>query len=172
MKKLFTIAIIMVATLTTSNLFAQSGFKLGLAAEGALPMGALKTSYTVGGGLTIRAAFGLDETSAITLTSGAMAFLPKDLSNLGVDSKAQLNIPIKAGYKYMLSSNFYAIGEAGMSIIRSYYSDSNGDLQSVSGSEFTYAPGVGVQLGGFDASVRYEGYSGAGFLGLRVGFNF
>jgi hypothetical protein len=171
MKKLFTIAIIMVVTFATSNLFAQAGFKIGLAAEGALPVGNLKTLYNVGGGLTVRAAYGLDEISAITLTTGAIAFLPKDLGG-GIDTKAQLNIPIKAGYKYMLSSNLYAIGEAGMSIIRSYYSDANGDLQSVSGSEFTYAPGVGVQLGGFDASVRYEGYSGAGFVGLRVGFNF
>lgn len=172
MKKLFTIAFIMVATLTTSNLFAQAGFKLGLAAEGALPLGTLKSAYNVGAGLTIRAAFGLDEKSAITLTSGAIAFLPKDLSNVDLDTKAQLNIPVKAGYKYMLSSNLYAIGEAGMTIVRSYFGDENGDLQSVSSSHFTYSPGIGVQLGGFDASIRYEGYQSQSFMGLRVGFNF
>ncbi|MBD1385222.1 hypothetical protein IDJ75_08015 [Mucilaginibacter rigui] len=170
MKKIVTIAIIILAGFATRS-HAQ-GFKLGLGVEGALPVGALKSAYNVGAGLTIRAAFGIDDASAVTLTSGAIAFLPKDLSNLGIDTKAQLNIPVKAGYKYKFGGNFYGIAEAGATIVRSYYSDSNGDLQSVGSTHFTYAPGVGVELGGFDASIRYEGYQGAGFMGLRVGFNF
>lgn len=170
MKKLFTIAFIILAGFATKS-HAQ-GFKLGLGVEGALPVGALKSAYNVGAGLTVRAAFSLDASSAITLTTGAIAFLPKDLSNLGLDTKAQLNIPVKAGYKYNVGGPVYVIGEAGATIVRSYYSDSNGDLQSVGGTHFTYAPGVGVNLGGFDASLRYEGYQGAGFIGLRLGFNF
>jgi len=53
-----------------------------------------------------------------------------------------------------------------------YYKDVNNHLAHVSGNSFTYAPGIGVLLGGFDASLRYEGYTHAGFIGLRLGFFF
>jgi hypothetical protein len=173
MKRIFTMALVVLAALLASKVYAQDvkKFTLGIAAEGALPLGNLNTVYSVGGGATLRAAFGLDESSALTLTTGALAFIPKDMN--GVDLKAQINIPVKAGYKYFLSGNFYGIAEAGFSFIKTYVPNYGGSgTTSVSNTEFTYAPGVGVQLGTFDASLRYEGYSGAGFLGLRAGFNF
>ncbi|RCH55675.1 hypothetical protein DJ568_07245 [Mucilaginibacter hurinus] len=176
MKKIFTLAIVSLAALLSSNAYAQDvkKFTIGIGLEGALPVGGLKNAYSVGAGATVRAAFGVTDNSAVTLTSGAIAFIPKDLSIGGqnVDLKAQINIPVKAGYKYFFSDNFYGIGEAGMSFIKTYVPNGAGGTTSVSGSEFTYAPGVGAQFGGFDASLRYEGYSGAGFLGLRLGFNF
>lgn len=171
MKKIFTIAFIILAGFAAKS-HAQ-GFKLGLGAEGALPLGDMKNAYNVGAGLTIRAGFGLPGAGDVTLTSGAIAFLPKDISTgLGIDSKAQLNIPVKAGYRQKVAGPLYLMGEAGVTIIRSYFSDASGDLQSVGTSKFTYAPSVGVMLGGFDASVRYEGYEGQKFVALRVGFNF
>ncbi|MEB0260895.1 hypothetical protein [Mucilaginibacter sp. 10I4] len=170
MKKIFTIAFIILAGFATKS-HAQ-GFKLGLGLEGALPLGSLKDYYNVGAGLTIRGAIGIDASSAVTITTGAIAFIPKDLSNVGLDTKAQLNIPIKAGYKYKFGGPFYGIAEAGATIVRSYFSDANGNLQSIGSTHFTYAPGIGVDLGGFDASIRYEGYQGQGFMGLRIGFNF
>ncbi|MEO6150129.1 MAG: hypothetical protein ABIN95_04685 [Mucilaginibacter sp.] len=178
MKKTFTMAIVMLAVLLTANVYAQDvkKFQLGIGLEGALPIGNLKNSYSVGAGATIRAAFGISDNSAVTLTTGAIAFIPKDL-NIGgtsVDLKAQINIPVKAGYKYFFSDKFYGIGEAGMTFAKTYLPNygAGGGTVSVSSSSFTYAPGIGVQLGGFDASLRYEGYSGAGFIGLRAGFNF
>jgi hypothetical protein len=175
MKKVFTIMVVMAVALGVTKAQAQDSdykkFSLGLGLEGALPTGGLKSLYNVGAGATVRAAIGLDKASAVTLTTGVVAFIPKDLGS-GIDVKAQINIPIKAGYRYMLSDSFYGIGEAGVSIIKSYYNNGSSTLQSVSSSEFTYAPGIGVLLGGFDASLRYEGYSSAGFLGLRVGFTF
>lgn len=170
MKKILTIAFIILAGFATKS-HAQ-GFKLGLGLEGALPLGSLKDYYNVGGGLTIRGAIGIDASSAVTITTGAIVFIPKDLSNIGLDTKAQLNIPLKAGYKYNVGGPVYVIGELGATMVRSYYSDANGDLQSVGSTHFTYAPGVGVNLGGFDASLRYEGYQGQSFMGLRLGFNF
>jgi hypothetical protein len=175
MKKISTLVIIMLVALTTSKLYAQKGddykkFSLGLGLEGALPLTGLNNAYSAGGGLTLRGTIGLDNTSAVTITTGAIAFIPKSFA--GVDLKAAINIPVKAGYKYMLSSNFYAIGEAGMTFAKVYASAGNGQTFSATSSSFTYAPGIGVQFGGFDTSIRYEGYSGSGFLGLRVGFNF
>ncbi len=109
---------------------------------------------------------------AVTGTTGVMAFVPEKIT--GVNTKAQLNIPIKAGYKYMLTSKVYALGEVGTTIVKSYYPTVTGTtttLNSVSSNAFTYSVGIGVHVG-VDASLRYEGYSNGGFLGLRLGFNF
>ncbi len=174
MKKNFTMAVIALGVLFTSAVNAQDVKKIaiGIGVEGALPVGGLKAGYNVGAGATVRAALGVTKASAVTLTTGALAFIPKDLGG-NIDTKAQLIIPVKAGYKYFLNDNFYGIAEAGMSFVKAYYPNPNGSgVLSASSSEFTYAPGVGVQLGSFDASLRYEGYSGAGFIGLRAGFNF
>jgi hypothetical protein len=173
MKKLFTLVIVMLVALTSSKLYAQSSdksFSLGIGLEGALPVSGFSSVYSVGGGATLRAAFSLDKASAITLTSGVIAFAPK--SSAGTGLKAQINIPVKGGYRYMFSDNVYGIGEAGITFAKIYASNGQGGSISATGSEFTYAPGIGVLLGGFDASIRYEGYSSSGFIGLRVGFNF
>ena len=145
--------------------------RIGLGLEGALPSGGLKTMYNYGGGASFRVAVAFSEKSAVTATTGAIAFIPKDLAG-GVDMKAQINIPIKAGYKYMLSNKVYALGEAGTSIVKSYAVDGAGNVYSANGSAFTYAASIGAHALGLDTSLRYEGYSGAGFLGLRLGFNF
>lgn len=165
----------MLVALATTKMFAQEkGYKkvrIGLGLEGALPVGATASAYNVGAGATFRAIVALDETSAVTGTIGAMAFIPKSIS--GVNTKAQLNIPIKLGYQYMLTKTVYGLGEAGFTNAKVYYpSSSSTTLASVSSTSFTYSVGVGVHLGGFDPSIRYEGYSSSGFIGLRVGFNF
>lgn len=174
MKTKFTIMLLMMIALGTTKMFAQSDYKkvrIGLGLEGALPVGATANAYNVGAGATFRVAIALNETSAFTGTTGVIAFIPKSMT--GVNTKAQLNIPIKAGYKHMLGETLYGLGEAGITMARTYIpSTGSGSLSSVSSSEFTYSVGVGAHLGGFDPSLRYEGYSGSGFIGLRIGFNF
>ncbi|MFD2143921.1 hypothetical protein [Mucilaginibacter antarcticus] len=164
----------MLLALASTKMFAQDkGLTVGLGLEGGLPIGSFANGYNFGGGATLRLAYNLDETSAITATTGAIAFLPKKVT--GVDMKAQLNIPIKVGYKYMLSDVIYGLGESGFTIARVYMptiTGTTGGVTSVSSTQFTYSVGVGAKLGAFDPSIRYEGYSGTGFLGLRLGFNF
>jgi hypothetical protein len=173
MKKVFTLVIVMLVALTSSKVFAQSGdkkFSLGIALEGALPVSGFSSIYSVGGGATLRAAISLDKSSAVTATSGVIVFAPK--SSAGSGLKAQINVPVKAGFRYMFTDNVYGIGEAGITFAKIYASNGQGGTVSGNSTEFTYAPGIGVLLGSFDASIRYEGYTGSGFLGLRVGFNF
>ncbi|MFD0795110.1 outer membrane beta-barrel protein [Mucilaginibacter litoreus] len=169
MKKFLTIAvIILLGGAVQSN--AQS-FKMGLGIEGALPVGTFKEAYNFGGGLTLRAGFGIKPTGMVTLTAGAIGFIPKDLESDYEDIQAQLNIPIKAGYKYMVTPHFYVIGEAGVTIIKTFYEDGEEEgIGSGSTSKFTYAPGIGVKFGAIDLSARYEGYDHGGFMGLRLGF--
>lgn len=174
MKKVFTLVIVMLVALTSSKLFAQSSdykkFSLGIGLEGALPVSGFSSVYSVGGGATLRAAIGIDKTSAVTITSGVIVFAPK--GSLGPNLKAQVNIPVKGGFRYMFSDNFYGIGEAGVTFAKVYASNGQGGTVSATGTEFTYAPGIGLMLGAFDVSVRYEGYSSSGFAAARVGFNF
>jgi hypothetical protein len=171
---------LLITTLLTATLFifcadanAQGKkFKVGLGLEAALPIGNLGDVYSVGGGLSLRFLYKITPQFGATFTTGAIAFAPKDLNNINVDSKATVNIPYKIGGRYKFTNKFYGIMEAGITHSITFYNDANNDLQHASGNSFTYAPGVGILLGGFDASLRYEGYENAGFLGLRLGFFF
>ena len=173
MKKNFTLAAMLFLCIIAVSASAQeksaNKFRIGLGAEGALPVN--NNGYNVGAGATFRVGIPISESGSVTGTTGVMAFIPKSIS--GVNTKAQLNIPIKAGYQHMLSSTIYGLGEAGFTIAKVYYpSTSSGSLASVSNTSFTYSFGVGAHLGAFDPSIRYEGYTGSGFIGLRLGFNF
>ena len=147
-------------------------FKIGLGLEGALPIGIMGDVYSFGGGLSLRFLYKITPEFGATFTTGGIAFVPKDISNLNDNSKATLNIPFKLGGRYKFTDKFYGIMEAGVTHSIVYYKDTNDNLAHISGNSFTYAPGVGVLLGGFDASLRYEGYKDAGFMGLRLGFFF
>jgi hypothetical protein len=147
-------------------------FKIGLGLEAALPVGIMGDAYSFGGGLTLRFLYKITPEFGATFTTGGIAFVPKDLKNLNDNSKATVNIPFKLGGRYKFTNKFYGIMEAGVTHSIVYYKDVNDNLAHLSGNSFTYAPGVGVLLGGFDASLRYEGYKNAGFMGLRLGFFF
>lgn len=162
--------------LAGTSLKAQdvSGFKFGIGLEGALPTNGL-AGYDFGGGATLRFSKGVAPSFDVTFTPGLMAFVPKDLSNPSIDTKAALFIPLKLGGRYMLSKNFYLMGEAGLTIIKTYLpkaSGSSGSFTSVNSNSFTYAPSIGARFGGLDIGVRYEGLDGAGFAGLRLGYDF
>lgn len=146
-------------------------FRIGIGLEGNLPGANLKDAYSFGTGLTLRAQYNVTEQIGITLTSGAIAFIPKDIS--GSSAKAALDIPVKIGGKYLFSRYFYAMGELGISSIRVFYKDVNDKIQHTpASSSFTYAPGIGIQLGFVDIGLRYEAFKDANFIGARVGINF
>jgi len=144
-------------------------FKVGLGLEAALPVGNLNNAYSVGAGLTLRFLYKITPEFGATFTTGGIAFIPKSINK---NAKASLNIPIKIGGRYKFTDKFYGIMEVGSTHSIVYYKGIDNNLAHTSGNSFTYAPGVGLLLGGFDVSLRYEGYSSAGFIGLRMGFFF
>ncbi|CAN5315249.1 hypothetical protein BH09BAC2_BH09BAC2_06140 [soil metagenome] len=176
MKKLIAICFVTFSFFLAPHADAQlKKFRIGLGLEAALPVSNLD-AYSVGGGLTIRAEVRVMNKLAVTLTSGAMAFQSKDYSG-AYKQVALLNIPIKAGAKYTIVNHFYGMMELGVTQSSRYYKNATNDVEHVSeGSSFTYAPGLGLQLAGFDLGLRYEGFSknnvSAGFLGFRAGFSF
>jgi hypothetical protein len=172
---LFTVLPICLMVLCFNTAKAQKEtktFSVGFGLEAGLPLGDIKDAYDFAGGITIRFSYHVGPGFA-TLTSGAIAFLPK--SGLGNSTKASIQIPVKAGYKYMFHKPFFVMGELGYSSIK-VYSGNNGSLISNTFGGFTYAPSVGVNFKSFEAAIKYEAVSVSGgtfsTVGLRLGFNF
>ncbi|MDQ2862604.1 MAG: hypothetical protein M3R50_02955, partial [Bacteroidota bacterium] len=163
MKHLIKSTLIVILVIASVGAKAQEKkFKVGLGLEAALPVGNLGTAYSLGAGLSLRFLYKITPQFGATFTTGAIAFIPK--GGIDKNSKATINIPFKVGGRYKFTDKFYGIMEIGETHSIVYY-DSNNSVGHVSGNSFTYAPGIGVLLGGFDASLRYEGYQSGGFVG-------
>ena len=148
-------------------------WSIGFGLEGGAPVGDTKDSYNFTGGLTVRFSYKAGPGFA-TFTTGAVVFYPKKVQ--GEQTKAGLQIPFKAGYKYIFLKHLFVMGELGYSSFRYYYEGTNSNLISSSTGGFTYAPTFGVQFGFFEAGIKYEGIAVSGGtlsdIGLRLGFNF
>ena len=176
MKQCFAIlfcSALLLAGLSSGAQKLSKKWSIGFGLEGGAPLGDAKTSYNFTGGLTLRFSYKAGPGFA-TFTTGGVVFAPKDIK--GTDVKAGLQIPFKAGYKYIIGDHFFVMGELGYSAFRYYYKDGNGNLVSASTGGFTYAPTVGAQFGVFEVGIRYEGIAISGGtlsdVGLRLGFNF
>lgn len=177
MKKNYLAAIFVLCTIALSFNTAtaqkdKKPFSVGFGFEAGKPLSNASASYKSVIGITIRFAYHTGP-GFLTLTTGGAAWLPK--SGLGKSTKASLQIPVKAGYKYVFHKPFFVMGELGYSSFKVYYS-SNGSVASNSAGGFTYAPTVGVNFQSFEAGIKYEAtsISGGNFsnIGLRLGFNF
>lgn len=186
MKNLSFYITFLLAFFVIPSAIAQNKFALNLGFEGALPMSSgYKTMYMAAGGASIRAQYNVSDNIGVTLSSGALAFIPKEIGNLGggggntpTKFNAMLSIPIKVGGKYYLTKGFYGMVEVGTVINRIISANTSGGNPTVglggSFSALSYAPGIGVQFGGFDLGVRYETFSKGGaesFMAARLGFN-
>ncbi len=148
-------------------------FSAGFGLEAGAPIGDANTAYHFTGGITIRFSYHVGP-GFVTLTSGAVAYVPKSFQ--GKSTKASLQIPVKAGYKYIFHKPFFVMGEVGYSSFKVYYDGGNGNIASTSSGGFTYAPTVGVTFNAFEAGIKYEATSVSGGtfsnVSLRLGFNF
>ncbi len=180
MKKLIVICCAVVSFASSISLNAQTtysprGFNYGIGLELALPSRGFDVAYHGGVGASARISKGLTENWDVTLTGGAIAFFTKSFGN-SVANKNSIFIPIKAGGRFWLSENVYAMGELGLTVLRSYtpnnLGSSNSTYQYVNKQYFTYGPSIGANFNGFDIGLRYENLHGSGFVGLRAGYEF
>ena len=148
-------------------------FSFGFGLEAGLPLGNATNAYQFTGGLDIRLSYRVGP-GFVTLSTGAVGYVPK--SNLGRSTKASLQIPIKAGYKYVFHKPFFAMGEIGYSSFRIYYGGTGNEVAHITSGGFTYATSAGVSFDPFEAGIKYEGTSLSGGtlsnLSIRLGFNF
>jgi hypothetical protein len=171
MKKLILIAVVF--TLCIFKSMAQKEtkqFSFGFGLEGGIPTGSASNLYSFAIGITVRFSYHVGP-GFVTLTTGAIGYDPKSVE--GEPKKLGLQIPVRAGYKYIVH-HFFAMGELGFSEFRSYYGK-NGALVSTGQGSFIAAPSIGVQFNAFEAGIRYGmnfRSNGGGLLGVRLGFNF
>jgi len=184
MKKVF---FIVALTATSFAGFAQKekeeskplSFSVGL--EAALPIGDFADFNSFGIGGSVQGEYKVAPELGITLNAGYISYSAKSISVLGVSlpkEKALGVIPVLAGVRYHFSENIYGSGQLGLSFF------SGGG----SGSNFTYAPGVGFKFSQFDVLVKYVGMSSKvesfngtaivsktatyGAVGIRAAYNF
>ena len=175
MKKLL-LTLIILGTITT-GCFAQEvttaasgssgsgGVKWNIGAEGALPIGDFSNVYSFIIGGSVKAEIPTATNTFLTLSAGYNLWMVKSgLKDLFGSSTGF--IPLKAGVKYYSDGKFFLEGQAGIVF----------STESGGGHLFVFSPGIGYTfVGGFEAGVRYEGWSNGGTasqIGLRLGFRF
>lgn len=183
MKKTVLLLTLMLSALYFSDLYAQKSgksFSFGFGLEGGQFLGDanFKEAFSTEAGLSLRFSVKAGP-GYVTLSPGARLVIPKSLSE--DDIKVGSHIPVRLGYKYIFAEKFFVMAEAGYSRYTFYSADIEHESDEIikeNGSGFSYAPSVGVNLGKFEAGIRYEAASlkdfdaKASLLGLRLGFNF
>ena len=110
----------------------------------------------------------------VTLTTGALAYAPKTVQ--GQASKVGLQIPVRAGYKFIFVHHLFVMGEVGYSDFNTYYGNKGNLVKGTTGA-LLVAPSIGFQANAFEIGLRYDVYSNntggsGGSAGVRIGFNF
>jgi hypothetical protein len=167
MKKLFTIIFAGCLLFSSIKTFAQKETKkwsIGILSESGLPLGDAKNIYQITTGLSLRFSYHAGP-GFVTLSAGGVAYIPKNLfSPSGLfdstgtsDFKIGLQIPVKAGYKFIFNHHFFVMAEIGSSSLRVYYNDDNGHVQSnkLQGG-FTVAGSAGFQFNSYEIGFKYE----------------
>jgi hypothetical protein len=178
-------AVMVIAAFCTNNVKAQtmSGMsttpsdplRFGIGLETGLPTGNLNkaTMWELGG--TARVQYDIASSFAITLTSGYYNFFAGSYSTVNTkignttyatSAHDQGIIPVKLGIKVFLAKSVYFGAEGGVGFETQYNED----------KKLILAPALGWADNTWDASVRYENFSGQnnnyGMLGLRIAYGF
>lgn len=179
MTKMIASAFTAVALFIGTNVKAQTTppnqLRFGVGVEGLLPTGGLHDISNVGLGGTARLQYGVNNSVAVTLTSGYYNYFGKKIID-GSDAKYPSFglVPVKAGAKAFLGDGFYFAGEVGAGF------ETKDDYRNVDGSKSTkliLSPGLGYASKSWDVGVRYENFSGGdsgnyGTVGLRIAYGF
>ena len=187
MKKLLLIISIANLSLFSLKTLAQKETKkwsIGFLSEIGLPQGDVADTFKYSAGVSLRFSYHAGPGFA-TLSAGGVAYIPKNLlsgvfdtsSSSQNDLKVGLQIPIKAGYKFIFKHYFFVMAEIGISSYNYYYTDVNGNEQSTKYKGcFTFAPSAGFQYHALEIGIKYETFqvngSSVSNIALRSGFNF
>ena len=169
-------------TPTTTTTTTASGVRYSIGVDAGIPTGKLSDSYNWNIGGSIQADIPVANNLFVTVNAGYNSIMgKKNIDGTGIDATNIQLLPVKAGLKYFVVSNFYVQGEAGAAFLLN-----KSDLGDNKTAAFVYAPQIGYQfqLGGksyIDAGVRYEAStkfdsqfddSKVNFFGLRVAYGF
>ncbi len=167
------------STASSTSTTYDSGIRLSVGADAAIPLGSLKNNYNWAIGGSVQADFPIVQKQLfVTVNAGYLNFFNKNNNTLNTGSDLEL-LPVKAGLKYFPITGLYIQGEAGATFLTN-----KSEVGATKSAAFVYAPQVGylIPLGGknyLDAGVRFEGntkFTDNGttnnFLALRVAYAF
>ena len=184
----FTAAAIFLGSNVQAQSTPKSALRFGIGVEGLLPTGNLHDFSNVGLGGTARLQYGLSNNLALTLTSGyyndfgknytVTANTPAGTTTFTGKAPSFGLVPVKAGIKAFVGSNFYVGAEVGAGFETKddyrYITGSNSD--NGKSTKLILAPGLGYASKSWDVGVRYENFSGQnynyGSVGLRIAYGF
>jgi len=160
MKQKITLVLLIASLLFSNRIIGQketNHFSVGFGIEAGLPTGSAGGLYGGEIGGTIRFSYHAGP-GFITLTSGILRYYSKKAENQVTYSGHQ--IPIRAGYKYIIRHHYFVMGEVGNSTFHSFKNDKgNYTNKETTTSSLIGAISMGVQFNAFE-------------IGLRYGFNF
>lgn len=152
---------------------------IGIGPELNVPTGNSSSISSIGASVALKAEFGLSPKTGITINGGYTSFLGR--TYFGIRTPTETSIPLKGGFKYYTSPNFYVEGQVGANI----------PISGNAKAGFVWSPGVGTYLklhntdNFLDVGLRYEGWSSRrtitattttfstfSFIGLRVAYAF
>jgi len=155
---------LLVLGVTACSSFAQTGKanksengKFSIGVDAGIPTGSASDFYNFGIGGSIKYDLPIATSTFFTISAGYTALLVKsEFKDAGFKSSNGF-IPVKAGLKYYFNGEgFFGEGQLGAAF----------STESGGGTAFLYAPGIGYTFDeGFEAGVRYEGWSHDGTIG-------
>jgi len=163
-----TITVMLSATMVRAQTTPANAFRFGIGIEAADPTGnaRLGSNFVLGG--TARLQYGITDSFALTLTSGAYHFFPIDKPGTNIKYQSYGEIPIKAGFKEFFTPNLYFGAEAGIGVEQT---DSGVDP-----TRFLWSPAAGYANQHWDVGFHYDHFSDQsdhfGVVALRVAYGF
>jgi len=162
------VAALFFATTVKAQTTPANALRLSIGADAGLPTGNLTigSNFVLGG--TVRLHYGITNSFAVTLTSGADHFFSKINPATGIKFDSFGIIPIKAGVKWFFVPSIYVAAEGGIGIEETDSGQGN--------TKVLLSPTLGWANQHWDIGVRYDNYSGQadpyGFVALRVAYGF
>jgi hypothetical protein len=187
MKKLFlAVAVVALVALLAAPSFAQK-MAVSVGGDVLLPMGTFGDAYSIGFGGSARGQYNITPMFSAGLTAGYYTWTAKDVA-AGLVKPTFSGVPVRVFGKYYFmpegKARVYGIAELGLffwsskvTVTLPFFGTITSDA---TGSDFNYAPGIGVELPAgkvtVDVSARYDGIAtsgnSSGSLGARVAVNF
>ena len=154
-------------------------YNIAVGPEFNIPSGNSSNVSTIGLAAAVKAEIGLSPMFGLTVNASYANFFGQEY--FGIRTPRETSVPLKAGFKYYTSTNFYVEGQIGTNVPLS----GNADLG------FVWSPGIGSYINlrntdnKLDVGLRYEGWSNSrnitststkfstfAFIGLRVAYVF
>jgi hypothetical protein len=176
---LLVVAVLFFVAAVTVPASAQGKFSLSIGGDVLVPMGTFGDAYSIGFGGSARGEYAFTPEVSGGATVGYYTWTAKDVP--AGDSKPKFSgVPVRVYGKYFFmppnTPRVYGMVELGL-----FFWSSSVASYSTTGSDFNFAPGVGIEIPAgdkvkMDLSARYDLITTSGEttgnLGIRAGVNF